>query len=95
MKTLSKAQIDQALQHLKGWTYKDNAITANFEFNNFFEAFRFMIKVATAAEQAQHHPDWSNVYNKVHIKLSTHEAGGVTQADLDLAAAINEIQPTD
>ena len=50
-----------------------------------------MIKVATAAEKAQHHPDWSNVYNEVHIKLSTHEAGGVTGKDVDLAAEISKL----
>lgn len=93
MKQLPQDEIERALKELKGWSYEDDAIEADFEFKNFFDAFSFMIKVATAAEKAQHHPDWSNVYNKVHITLSTHEAGGVTQADIDLASAISGLNP--
>ena len=61
------------------------AITREFLFPDFNRAFAFMTQVALAAEKADHHPEWSNVYNKVRITLTTHDAGGLTQKDLDLA----------
>jgi 4a-hydroxytetrahydrobiopterin dehydratase len=64
---------------------KRDAITREFVFADFNRAFAFMTQVALAAEKADHHPEWSNVYNKVRVTLSTHDAGGVTQKDLDLA----------
>lgn len=66
-------------------------IEKSFRFKDFSQAFAFMTRVAEAAEQANHHPDWSNSYNKVTIALSTHDAGGVTQKDIDLARAIETI----
>lgn len=92
MKPLPQADIDTKLADLPDWHYQDGTLVAEFKFKDFFTAFSFMIKVATAAERAQHHPDWSNVYNKVSIKLSTHEAGGVTQKDFDLAATISGLK---
>jgi 4a-hydroxytetrahydrobiopterin dehydratase len=69
------------------WSRDQNrdAITREFVFADFNRAFAFMTQVALAAEKADHHPEWSNVYNKVRITLTTHDAGGVTQKDLDLA----------
>ena len=67
-----------------------DAITREFLFKDFNAAFAFMTQVALAAEKRDHHPEWFNVYNKVRITLSTHDAGGVTQKDLDLAAFIDE-----
>jgi 4a-hydroxytetrahydrobiopterin dehydratase len=75
-----------------GWSRDDkrDAITREFVFKDFNQAFAFMTQVALAAEKRDHHPEWSNVYNKVRITLSTHDAGGVTQKDLDLARFIDE-----
>jgi 4a-hydroxytetrahydrobiopterin dehydratase len=74
------------------WTREEkrDAITREFAFKDFNRAFAFMTQVALAAEKADHHPEWSNVYNKVRVTLSTHDAGGVTQKDLDLARFADE-----
>jgi 4a-hydroxytetrahydrobiopterin dehydratase len=74
------------------WTKDQNrdAITREFVFPDFNRAFAFMTQVALAAEKADHHPEWSNVYNKVRVTLTTHDAGGVTQKDLDLARFADE-----
>jgi 4a-hydroxytetrahydrobiopterin dehydratase len=76
----------------QGWTRENNrdALTKEFAFKDFNRAFAFMTQVALYAEKHDHHPEWFNVYNKVRITLSTHDAGGVTQKDLDLAAFIDE-----
>jgi 4a-hydroxytetrahydrobiopterin dehydratase len=74
------------------WKEENNTLTRAFEFRNFVEAFAFMTKVAFEAEKMNHHPDWSNVYNKVSISLSTHDAGNtVTDKDRKLAAKIDKI----
>lgn len=74
------------------WTEKENSLQKSFQFKNFSEAFAFMTRVAMLAEQMNHHPDWSNVYNRVHIKLSTHDAGNtVTDKDRKLAEKIDAI----
>ncbi|WP_018472599.1 4a-hydroxytetrahydrobiopterin dehydratase [Echinicola pacifica] len=74
------------------WAEVDNKLVRAFEFNDFQEAFGFMTRVAFLAEQQGHHPEWSNVYNKVKISLTTHDAGNViTEKDRKLAAAIDEI----
>ncbi len=74
------------------WTIVDNALKADFQFPDFTRAFAFMTEVAFAAEAAGHHPEWSNVYNRVSIRLTTHDAGNtVTEKDHQLAAAIDKI----
>lgn len=74
------------------WKEKENKLVGNFEFNDFTEAFAFMTQVALVAEKMEHHPDWSNVYNNVEIRLNTHDAGDiVTEKDRDLAARIEKI----
>lgn len=74
------------------WIEKNNALVRHFEFKDFVEAFAFMTRVAFLAEKHGHHPDWCNVYNKVEIRLSTHDAGNaVTGRDHALAAAIDEL----
>ena len=74
----------------EGWTLVDNALTRNFQFDDFVAAFAFMTKVALLAEKADHHPSWHNVYNTVKISLNTHDAGNtVTDKDVALATEIN------
>ncbi len=74
------------------WQEQDNQLTRDFQFANFSEAFAFMTRVALVAEKMDHHPWWSNVYNQVTIKLSTHDAGNtVTIKDHKLAAAIDKV----
>jgi 4a-hydroxytetrahydrobiopterin dehydratase len=74
------------------WEEKNNSLHRKFEFRNFSEAFAFMTRVALEAEKMDHHPDWSNVYNKVEISLSTHSAGDiVTEKDRKLAKKIDEL----
>jgi 4a-hydroxytetrahydrobiopterin dehydratase len=80
-----------ALKPLKGWkeTKGGEAIAKNFRFKDFNEAFGFMARVALLADKMDHHPEWFNVYNRVDVTLSTHDAGGVTQNDIDMAKAMN------
>ena len=74
------------------WTEKDNKLSAEFQFKDFLEAFSFMTKVALLAEKMDHHPYWTNVYNKVTIELSTHDAGDiVTEKDRQLASQIDKL----
>lgn len=74
------------------WAESDNKLSKSFEFKDFSEAFAFMTRVAIEAEKLNHHPEWSNVYNKVTINLSTHEAGNVvTDKDRALAEAIDKL----
>lgn len=91
MKKLSEEEIIKKLHHLDGWEYENNAIHTSFEFNDFKDTFCLMTRIAFEAEAQHHHPEWTNVYNKLSISLSTHEAGGVTQKDFDLAETIESI----
>lgn len=83
----------QALGQLKGWAEAEgrDAIAKTFTFKDFNEAFGFMARVALVAEKADHHPEWRNVYKTVDVVLSTHDAGGLTQKDIDLARAMDTI----
>lgn len=90
MTKLNTEEINVGLNKLNGWSYKDNYLEKNFVFENFNKAFGFMSRVALLSEKLQHHPDWSNVYNKVNIRLSTHHAGGVTELDLKMAAEMDD-----
>ncbi|MFW5725794.1 MAG: 4a-hydroxytetrahydrobiopterin dehydratase [Bacteroidota bacterium] len=74
------------------WKEENNQLVKHFEFKDFIQAFAFMTRVAIAAEKMNHHPEWTNVYNKVTIRLSTHDAGNiVTEKDRNLAAKIDEL----
>ena len=90
---LSTAECEAALAGLDGWSFDSaaGAIRRDFRFKDFSGAFGFMSRVALLAEKADHHPDWSNSYNKVSISLSTHSAGGLTRKDIELAAAIDAL----
>ena len=89
---LDAAQRTKALAELKGWAHepKRDAITKTFTFKNFVEAFGFMTQAALVAERMDHHPEWSNVYNTVNVLLTTHDAGGLTSKDVELARAMDE-----
>jgi 4a-hydroxytetrahydrobiopterin dehydratase len=91
-KLAGKARSD-ALASLKEWTEVPgrDAIGRSFKFADFNQAWGFMTRVALAAEKADHHPEWSNVYNKVEIVLSTHDAGGVSDKDVALAKFIDSL----
>jgi 4a-hydroxytetrahydrobiopterin dehydratase len=90
MKTVTEQETLAFLkENLKDWTFEKNTIVRDFKFKTFVEAFSFMTAIAFEAEKLNHHPDWSNSYNKVKIVLTNHEAGGVTQLDFDLAGIID------
>lgn len=90
---LKPEDIAAARSKLTGWTIEngEKELKRSFKFKDFSEAFGFMARVALLAEKAGHHPDWSNSYNKVEIMLSTHDAGGLTQKDVDLAQGISAL----
>ncbi|MBA4782792.1 MAG: 4a-hydroxytetrahydrobiopterin dehydratase [Rhizobiales bacterium] len=83
----------KALAELDGWTETPgrDAITKGFKFRNFSEAFGFMTRVALIAEKIDHHPEWSNVYNRVSVTLTTHDADGLTALDIELAHAMEKL----
>ena len=89
--TLTQEQRAAALAELPEWTVvaEPDGISRRFVFRDFVAAFGFMTRVAILAEKADHHPEWSNVYNRVDIVLTTHDASGLSQRDIDLARAID------
>ncbi len=91
-KPLPPAKINDALRTLPGWAKKGDALTKTFKFGSFREAMSFMVRVGFEAEAMDHHPEWTNVYNRVVIRLNTHDAGGkVTAKDIELAKKIQAI----
>ena len=86
--SLSDEQIEHHLDELNDCTLKNKKLSKVFKFSDFAQAFEFMSLVAIIAETMDHHPEWSNVYNKVEINLVTHSEGGITQLDIDLANKI-------
>ena len=84
---------DGALREVPGWDWdaKRDAITRNYVFGDFSEAFAFMTRVALLAEKHDHHPEWSNIWNRVEITLTTHDAGGLSQRDVNMAWAIDRL----
>ena len=92
-KKLSITDRNAAIKKLKGWQLvKDrNAISKTFEFKNFNQAFSWMTAMALYAEKLDHHPEWFNVYNKIHVILSTHDSEGVTVLDIEMATIMNNL----
>jgi len=88
---LTPDELQSGLARLDGWTGGAGFIAREFQFDDFVSAFGWMTSVALVAERMNHHPDWSNVYRTVNVQLSTHDAGGVTKLDLELAAAMNKL----
>ena len=91
-KSLAPAKIQAALADLPGWTFKRDALAKTFQLKNFREAMGFMVRAAFEAEAMNHHPEWTNVYNNVAVRLNTHDAGGkVTAKDVELAGRIEKV----
>lgn len=88
---LDAAALREALAELEGWSLPGDKLHREFRFRNFVEAFGFMTRVALVAESMDHHPEWSNVYGRVTVDLTTHDAGGITARDLALARRMNEL----
>ena len=91
MKKLTELEIQAGIATLNGWSINENGIIKTFEFQDFKETLSIMNQIGKVAEEMNHHPEWFNVYNKLDIRLSTHDFGGITQSDMDLAKAIEEI----
>jgi len=89
---LTPEQLEQELGHLDHWTVVEGKLQRQLTFKDFVEAFAFMTQVAELAESHQHHPEWFNVYNRVRIDLTTHDAGGISVRDIDFAKAIDALQ---
>ncbi len=96
IEVFSQSVIDTSLKELNknsdtSWSIKEEKLYKEFKFSDFVSAFGFMTQVAMLAERANHHPEWSNVYNKVAISLTTHEAGGISKRDFELAQEISTL----
>jgi 4a-hydroxytetrahydrobiopterin dehydratase len=93
-KKLSDDAIHTDLDELEGWALADEKLQREFRFRNFVTAFGFMASAAIEAEKMDHHPEWFNVYNKVVVHLTTHDAGGITELDFQLAKKMNQLAGT-
>ena len=91
MTPLTADELQSAMDELPGWELEGDRLRREFVFGDFVEAFGFMTSVALLAERANHHPEWRNVYNRVTIALTTHDAGGLTRRDLLLASEIDRL----
>ncbi|MGQ7946556.1 4a-hydroxytetrahydrobiopterin dehydratase [Flavobacterium sp. WC2509] len=91
MKTFTAESVSPFLETLKDWHFKENAIEKDFKFKNFTQALGFIVQVGVLAERMNHHPELFNVYNKVNIRLNTHDSGGVTTKDIELAQQIENL----
>ena len=92
MQKISEDQIKLELKNLNGWTVKNEKLHKDFTFHDFIEAFGFMAKASLHIEKMNHHPEWFNVYNRLSVDLTTHDAGGITQNDVNLARILNSLQ---
>jgi len=88
---LSQAEIEQELKNLPGWRIINEKLHKEFQFESFNQAFGFMTRSAMEIEKMNHHPEWFNVYNKITIELTTHDAGGITKNDVNLAKILNSL----
>ncbi len=88
---LTDTEINAQLDEISGWTVENEKLHKEFQFNSFVEAFGFMASVALIAESMNHHPEWFNVYNRVTVDLATHDAGGISALDFELAKKIDAL----
>lgn len=91
-KKLESRDIDQRLGRVRGWTVAHGRLHKEFAFEDFVQAFGFMTSVALIAQSMNHHPEWSNVYNKVTIDLNTHSAGGISELDFEFAEKVDALE---
>jgi 4a-hydroxytetrahydrobiopterin dehydratase len=91
VKKLSESEINSAVASLHGWEVKDGKLYREFRFADFPRAFAFMTASAIRAEAANHHPEWFNVYNVVKVWLVTHDAGGISEKDIEMARRMNDL----
>jgi 4a-hydroxytetrahydrobiopterin dehydratase len=91
MKKLDESDVSARVEKMAGWSVKDGKLHREYKFPDFAHAFGMMATAAPTIEKMDHHPEWSNVYNRVTVDLSTHDAGGITQKDFDLAALLEGI----
>ena len=91
MEKLRDSEIKQQLDSLSGWKLVNEGIEKSFLFSDFKEAFSVMTRIAMECEVSNHHPEWSNVYNRLHIRFSTHDAGGLTDLDFELARMVDSL----
>jgi 4a-hydroxytetrahydrobiopterin dehydratase len=91
IQALDETALRVGLTELPGWQLRDGKLRREFVFDDFVGAFGFMARAALVAERMNHHPEWFNVYKRVRVDLTTHEAGGISQRDLELAAAMNRL----
>ena len=91
MMKLSELEITEELKKLEGWEVKDNKLHKEIQFESFNQAFGFMTRAAMEIEKMNHHPEWFNVYNKLVIDLMTHDVGGISQNDINLAKYLDKI----
>ncbi|MFB5609673.1 MAG: 4a-hydroxytetrahydrobiopterin dehydratase [Nitrosarchaeum sp.] len=91
MMRLSQAEIEQELKNLPGWKIVNEKLHKEFQFESFNQAFGFMTRSAMEIEKMNHHPEWFNVYNKITIELTTHDVGGITKNDVNLAKILNSL----
>jgi len=88
---LSQLEIEEQLENLSGWSVVNEKLHKEFEFASFNEAFGFMTRAAMEIEKMNHHPEWFNVYNRITVELTTHDAGGITKNDVNLAKILNSL----
>jgi 4a-hydroxytetrahydrobiopterin dehydratase len=88
---LAPEELNQVISELEGWSIENNKLHKRYQFRSFVEAFGFMTSLALVAESMGHHPEWFNVYNRVTIDLTTHDAGGITNLDVDFAKKANAL----
>jgi len=88
---LSQTDIDEELKNLSGWSVVNEKLHKEFQFDSFNQAFGFMTRAAMEIEKMNHHPEWFNVYNKITIELTTHDAGCITKDDVNLAKILNSL----
>ena len=91
MMRLSQVDIEEELKNLPGWSIVNEKLHKEFQFDSFNQAFGFMTRAAMEIEKMNHHPEWFNVYNRLTIELTTHDAGGITKNDVDLAKILNSL----
>jgi len=88
---LSQIDIDEELKSLPGWSVVNEKLHKEFQFDSFNQAFGFMTRAAMEIEKMNHHPEWFNVYNRITVELTTHDAGGITKNDVNLAKILNSL----